>query len=197
VGGEGIWYFETDVGCCADGVEERVVDGVGGYGEGAVDDAAVNMYAKVDFQHVIVLQDDLFGSSVGRPVCADIVQAKSRRERQTCLEGITLLKTLVTSQCSNTVVNLPSKLRHGNTGLGDRLRILADLAMNLCGFAIIAEELVIHVTYCSQVTDLFSSSTLEIFILDVVLDDLTFRIDLVAKDVGECNSRRGRLLHLG
>jgi hypothetical protein len=130
-------------------------------------------------------------------VCADVVQAKSRRERQTCLEGITLLKTLVTSQCSNTVVNLPSKLRHGNTGLGDRLRILANLAMNLCGFAIVAEELVIHVTHCSLVTDLFSSSTLEILVFDVVLYNLTLRIDVIAKDVGQCNSRRSRLLHVG
>jgi hypothetical protein len=55
VDGEGVWYLETDVGCCADGVEERVVDGVGGYGEGAVDDTAVDMYAKVYLQHVIVL----------------------------------------------------------------------------------------------------------------------------------------------
>jgi hypothetical protein len=44
---EGVWYFETDVSCCADGVEKRVVDGVGGDSEGAVDDAAVDMYAKV------------------------------------------------------------------------------------------------------------------------------------------------------
>jgi hypothetical protein len=130
-------------------------------------------------------------------VCPDVVQAKSRRERQTCLEGVTLLKTLVASQCSNAVVNLPGKLRHGNTGLGDRLRILANLAMNLCGFAIVAEELVIHVAYCSQVTDLFGSGALEILIFDVVLDNLTLRIDVIAKDIGQCNSRRSRLLHVG
>jgi hypothetical protein len=130
-------------------------------------------------------------------VCPDVVQAKSRRERQTCLEGVTLLKTLVASQCSNAVVNLAGNFRHGYSWLCDCLRILTDLAMNLCGFAIVAEELVIHVAYCSQVTDLFGSGALEILIFDVVLDNLTLRIDVIAKDIGQCNSRRSRLLHVG
>jgi hypothetical protein len=130
-------------------------------------------------------------------VCTNIVQAEASWERQAGLEAITLLKTLMTGQCSNTIVNLPGNLRHGNAGFSDRLRILSDLTMDLGGFAIVTEKVIVHVGHCGQMTELFGGGTLEVLILDFVVEFLAFRIDLIAEDFGKGNSRRSGLLHFG
>jgi hypothetical protein len=130
-------------------------------------------------------------------MCTDVVQAEASWERQSGLEGITLLKTLVASQCSNAVVNLAGNFRHGYSWLCDCLRILTDLAMNLCGFAIVAKEVVVHVSHRGHMAELFGSGALEVLILDIVLDYLAFRIGLIAEDVGKGDSRRSGLLHFG
>lgn len=73
-------YLKTSVCCRSDGFEERIVNWVCGDGECAVDYATIDMDTKVDFQHIVVLQDDFFRSSIRGPVCSYVIQTESSRK---------------------------------------------------------------------------------------------------------------------
>lgn len=64
--------------------------------------------------------------------------------------------------------------------------------MDLGSFAIIAEELVVHVVYDGHMTSLFSRSTLKTLIS--IIDEFAFRVWSVAEEVVKCNPWRLRLL---
>lgn len=87
----------------------------------------------------------------------------------------------MTNQCTNTILNFLSQLAQWDTGFRDGLGILTDLAMNFGGFAIVTEEIVIHVIYHRQVPELLMSGALEVFIMNVILDNLAFWIRTVAE----------------
>lgn len=105
------------------------------------------MDTEVYLQHVVILEDDLLGSSIGRPVRSYVIQAQPGWETQSSFDSITRLETLVASKCSDAVFNFQSKLGHGDSGLDNGLGMLADLAMDLGGFAIVGQERVIHVAH--------------------------------------------------
>jgi hypothetical protein len=83
------------------------------------------------------------------------------------------------SQGSYGIVNFVSKLSHRDTWPGDSLHVLANLTMDFCSFAIVAQEFIVHVAHCRQVTDFFSRGTLKIVVLDGILDDLAFWKELI------------------
>lgn len=195
--GEGRVYFETGVCCCPDSLEERIVDGVGGDGECAVNNAAVDVDAEIDFEYVVVLENDFLSSGVGSPMCADVVQAKACGERQSSFECVPFLQTCMSSEGSHAFVNFVRELGHRYTRLCDALSVLTDLTVDLSGFAIVAEEVIVHFSHRSHVADFFGGSAPEVLILDGILDDLALRIDLVRKEVGKWDPRKSTLLHVG
>jgi hypothetical protein len=71
---------------------------------------------------------------------------------------------------------------------------LADLAVDFGSFAIVFQEIVIHVVDGSQMANFLSSGALKIVILDGIFDDLAFWEWLVVEEVGQCDSGRSSLL---
>lgn len=69
--------------------------------------------------------------------------------------------------------------------------------MDLSGFAIVAEELIVHVSHHGYVTYFFDSSALEVLILNGILDNLALWINLVRKEVRKWDSGRSGLLRCG
>ncbi len=66
--------------------------------------------------------------------------------------------------------------------------------MDFGSFAIVIQELIIHVVHDGQVTKFFSRGAPKIVIVGGIFDNLALRISLIVKEVGECNPRRSRLL---
>lgn len=95
------------------------------------------MNTKVHFEDIIVLEDNLLGSGIGRPVSSYIVQAESSWEPHTGFQSIPSLKALAVCERTNTIFNLLGKLAHGNARLCDGLCMLADLAVDFGSFAIV------------------------------------------------------------
>jgi hypothetical protein len=66
--------------------------------------------------------------------------------------------------------------------------------MDLGGFAIVGQELIVHIIDNGYVTKLFSRGALKIFIASGIFKYLALRISLIVIEVGKCNSRRSRLV---
>ena len=107
------------------------------HGKGAVDNPAANMDSEIHFQDIVVLEDNLLSSRIGSPVSSYIVRAESSRKSHAGFKSVSDFKTLVIGQRPDSIFNLLGKLAHGNAGLCDRLRMLADLAMDLGSFAVV------------------------------------------------------------
>jgi len=75
--------------------------------------------------------------------------------------------------------------------------VLADLAVDFGGFAVVVEEGVGHVGDGGEVPELFCCGALEVVVFDGVGRDLTLWVRASAEDVVECDSGRDRLLHFG
>jgi hypothetical protein len=74
--------------------------------------------------------------------------------------------------------------------------MLADLAMDFGCFAVIFDEVVVHVAQYRQVAELLGCSTLEIVVLPGILDNLACWISPIAKEMGKWDSRRRRLVFI-
>ena len=138
-------HLEPSISGCLDGRKQIIVDRIGNYREGAIDNPAVDMDPEIHTQDIVVLQNDLLGSRIGSPVSSHVVQAETGRKTHAGFENISGLKALVIGQRPNAIFNFLSKLAHGDAGLCDRLHMLPNLAMNLRSFAIVAQELITHV----------------------------------------------------
>jgi hypothetical protein len=177
-------YFKSGIGSCFHSRKQVIIDRIGSDGESAINDPSVHVYSEIDLQDIVVLQEDLFRPSIGRPVGTYVVQAKPRWKPKASFERVSRLKTLVTSQCSNTIIDLLSKPSHRNSGLSNRLGVVANLAMNLRSFAIVDQEVIVHVFDSGHVTDLFGRRALEVVILHGVIDYLALRISAAVEQVG-------------
>lgn len=105
------------------------------------------MDSEIHGQDIVVLEDNLLASRVWGPVSGYVIQAEPGWKPHTGFESVSCFKALVVSQCANAVLNLVGKMAHGNPGLGDCLHVLADLAVDFSGFAVVVEELVIHAVH--------------------------------------------------
>jgi hypothetical protein len=152
------------------------------------------MNSKVHFQDIVVLEVDLLGSRIGSPVSSYIVQAKASWKPHAGFQSVAGLNALVAGQRPDAILNLLGKLAHGDAGLCDGLRILADLAVDFGGFAIVVQELVIHVVHHREVTKFFSRGSQKIVIFGGIFNNLTLWISLIVKEIGEFNSRRSCLV---
>lgn len=187
-------YLEPHIGGCPDSCEQIIVDRIESHCKGAIDDPAVDMNSEIHFQDIVRLEDNLLGSRIGSPVSSHVVQAEPSRESHAGFKSVPSLKTLVVGQCPNAILNLLGKLAQKNSGLRDRLRILADLTMDFSSFAIVIQELIVHVVHDGQVTKFFSSGAPKIVIVGDIFDNLALRIPLIGEEVGEGNPWRSRLL---
>ena len=182
-------YLEPSIGGCFDSREQTVVGRIESHGKGAIDDPAADVDSEIHFQDIVVLEDNLFGSRTRSPVSSYVVQAEPSRKSHAGFESVSGLKTLVVGQRPDAILNLLGKLAHGNAGLGDGLQILADLAMDFGSFAIVIQELIIHVVHDGQVTKFFSCGAPKIVVVSDIFDNLALGISLIVKDIGECNPR--------
>jgi hypothetical protein len=187
-------YLEPNVGGSLWSREQIVVDRIGSHSESAVDDPSVDVDAKIHLQHVVILEENFFTTRIWSPVSSDVVQAEPGWKRQSGLECVTRLDTLVTSESSDALFNLVCELAHGDTWFCNGLYILTDLAMDFGGFAIILEVFIVHITQDCQMTNFLGRSALEVVVTVGIVDDFALGIWLIVEDAGKCNSRRGRLL---
>lgn len=130
-------YLEPRIGSCLDSRKQIIIGWIESYGKSTIDNPAADMNSEIHFQDIIVLEDNLLRSGVGSPVSTYVVQAEPGGKSHTGLESVSGFKTLVFGQCSNAILNLLGELAHGDAGPRDRLRILADLAMDFGSFAIV------------------------------------------------------------
>ena len=187
-------YLESSVGGCLYGSKKVVIDRARSHSESTVDNSAIDMNSEVHFQDIVILKYDILGSGVGSPMSTNVVETKSSREAHASFESISGLKTLVTSQCSDAFFDLIGELAHRDTWFGDGLHVLTDLTMYLSGFAIVTQEVSIHVPDGILMAQFCGRGTLEIVIVDCVLDDFALRILVVRKDIGKCDPGWGCLL---
>ena len=190
-------YLESSIGSCFDSHKQVIIDRIGSHCKSTIDNPAVDMDSKIHFQDIIVLEDDLLGTGIGSPVSSYVVQAEPGWKSHASFESISVPKALVFSQCSNAILDLLGKLAHGNAGLCDRPRILADLAMDFGSFAIVIQKLIVHVAQYGLVTQVFSRGALKVVSVSDIFDNFTFRISLVVNEAGERDPRRNCLLPAG
>lgn len=134
--------LDTSVGGGLDGLEKRVVAGVEGDGESAVDDAAVDVHTEIHLHDVVLLKNHLV-AGVGGVVRRAVVDGQTSRETHTGDEGVTLLETSVASQGTNAILDVLGDLGQGLAGLDALLRPLANLSVNLGGMAVVGKELLV------------------------------------------------------
>lgn len=99
-------------------------------------------------------------------------------------------------QCADAVFDFLGQLAHGDAGFCNRLHVLADLAMDFGGFAIVVQEIVVHLVHGGNVTNFFGRAALKVVIVDGISHNLTLGIWLIVKEIGEGGSRRSRLLRI-
>jgi hypothetical protein len=190
-------YSETSVRRCFDSREQVVVHRVGGDGERTVDDSAIDMDTKVDLENIVILKYDFFSAGVGGPMSSTIVQSQTSRESLAGLESISGLDAGVTDQSANTVFNFLSQRAHRHAGFRDRLHVLPDLAVGFGSFAIVFQEVLVHLLHGSLMAGFLGRSATQVIVEIGIFDNLAFRIRSPMEDVGERLSRRRGLLASG
>jgi hypothetical protein len=140
-------HLQPDIGGCFDSREQRVIDRIGSHGKCTVDNPAVDMDSEIHFQHVVVLEYNLIGSRIGSPVGANIIQAQSSWKTHAGSQSVPSLQTLMVGQGPNAILNLVSKMAQGDARFRNRLHILTDLAVHFSSFAIISQEVIVHVVH--------------------------------------------------
>lgn len=181
-------YLEPSVGGSLGSREQIVVAWVESRSKGTVDDPAADMNSEIDFQDIIVLEENLLGSRIGRPVSSYIDQSQPSRECHTGFESVSGLKTMVVGQCANAILDLLGKLGQGNAGLCDRLHMVADLAMDFGSFAIVLSEFIVQVVHDREVTKFFGRGAPQLVMIANVIDNFTLGTWPVVKQIVECNS---------
>ncbi len=185
-------YFESSISRSFDSRQQVLVDRVWSDREGAVNDSPIDMDAKVYLQDIIVLENHFFATGIGSPVRSHIVQAEPCREAHASFESIASLEGLVAGQSTHPILNRISKLIHRDAGLGYRLHVLPDLAVDFGGFAVVPQKIVVHIVDGGEMADLLGCGTLQVALS--VLNELTLRILLIRVQFSERQSRRTGLL---
>lgn len=172
-------YTNASISGILDSLQERVEDWVKGHGEGAVDNASIDMDAKVDLHHVSLLQHHLV-PCVGRVVRRAVVDTQTTGEAHATQKVVPLLKALVAGQGPNALLDALRDLGQSLAGLDGLARILADLTVDLRSLAVLLQEVVVHPV---KVALLLVGRTVGIVVL--VLDDLSFGKLVVGEEGGE------------
>lgn len=136
-------FFDTSVGGGFAGFDEVVVDRIEGEGEGAVDDAAVDVHAEVDLHDILVVEDHLV-ACVGRVMRCAVVDAESGGETHAGYLSIAIFKALVACQCAHRVLDALSDLGQAHSRLDPLLSPLPYLAVDFGALAVVGEEVVVH-----------------------------------------------------
>lgn len=115
--------------------------------KGAVDNTSIDMDSKVDTENIVILKYNILLARVRGPMRRYVVQAKPGREAHASFESVSGLGGLVTDESTHTVFDLIGELSHGDARLCNSLHVLADLTMDFGGFAVVAQEVVVHVVH--------------------------------------------------
>ena len=178
---------DTRVGGILDGLQQRIVHRVEGHGEGTVDNAAVEVRAKVDLHDVAVVEHHLVAGIRG-VVRGAVVDAETAGETHTALDVVTLLQALVAGQCTDRILDALRDLRQGLAGLDVLLRILADLTVHFGTLAVLLQEVIVHAV---EIALLLIGGSVRVLVL--VFDDLAFGVLVVGEQVGHGNAGRRAL----
>lgn len=176
---------DTRLGRVLDGLEEAVPRRLPREGECRVDDAALDVHAKVDLEHVRLLQH-LVVSRVGRVVRSDLVDGQTGREADTALE------TILLDERAGAVLNHVGNLRHAHARLDVLARVLAHRAVYLSSTADVV-VVVRRVAHCQPLlfAHLLASDARRRVVL--VLDLLADGEHAVLEDLGQADTGRVRL----
>lgn len=72
----------TSVRCIPDSIQQGVVLWVKGHSKGTIYDVTIDVCAKVQLHHIVVLQDSII-TSIGSVVCRTVVQGTAGRKSMT------------------------------------------------------------------------------------------------------------------
>lgn len=189
---------DTCVGRLLDGLEQVVVLVVERHGEGRVDNLPVDVHTEIHLHHVLLAQDHLI-PGVGGVMGGAVVQTQATGESHTADERITLSQAVVARERPDAVLDALGDLRQRLPRLDRLLRILPNLAMDLCGLAVVGQEVAVQVV---QVALLLARGPVAVLL--PVLDLLAGRVVLVGEQEADLDGggvrlarRRGLLLLLG
>lgn len=101
------------------------------------------MGAKINFQHIILLQHHLVASIWG-VMSSTMIYAEPCWESHSTFDIVSLLQALMPRQRSNTVLDALRNFRQCMPGFDVLLRPLSDLSMDLCTMPVIVQEVVVH-----------------------------------------------------
>lgn len=178
---------DARVGGILDSSEEVVVHGIEGHGEGAVDDAAVDVDANVDLHDVALLEHRLV-PGVRAEVCGDVVEVQSGGETHAGLDGVALCQAVVADQSAHAVLDAIRDLGQRLARLDVALCPLADLAMGLGSIAVVVEEVGVEII---QMALLLVRGSIAVLV--DILDLLALGVDLAREEIGQQDARGFRL----
>lgn len=183
-------YPNTSIGSILDSFQERIIDRVKSHGEGAINNSAVYMCAKIHLHHITLLQHHLI-PRIGCVMGSTVIDTQPTRETHPTLDIVPFLETLVTRQRAHGIFNTLCDLRQSLTRPDILLRILADLTVHLRALAVFLQEIIPHAV---KIAFLLVGSAVGILIL--VFDNLTLGELVIGEEVGYWHARR-RGLDLG
>lgn len=163
-------YANTSIGSILDGLKQRIIHGVKGHGKRTVNNTSVELRSEVNLHHITLLQDH-FVARIRGVVSGAVVDAQTAGETHATFEVVALLKTLVTGQSADGVLNTLRDLRQGLAGLDVLLRILADLTVNLGTLAILLQEVIVHAV---EIAFFLVGCAIRVLIL--IFDDFAFGV---------------------
>jgi hypothetical protein len=126
-----------------------------------------------------------------------IVQSQPSWESLAGLESVSSLDARVADESTNAFLNLLSQRAHEDTGFRDRLHVLTDLAVGFGGFAIVVQEVIVHLLHGGLMADFLGRGPIQVLVDVGIFDNLAWRIRVPVEDVGERLSRGRGLLASG
>ena len=133
-------YPHARVGGVLDCGQQVVVGRVKGHGEGAVEDPAVDVHAKVNSQDILLLQHDRLLARIGGVVGDLVVEAQSRGEAHARLEAISGLQAGIVQKRPHAVLDAGGEVVERVAGLGCLLHPASGLAVDFSRLAVVVEK---------------------------------------------------------
>mmetsp|Transcript_16786 Transcript_16786/g.53694 ORF Transcript_16786/g.53694 Transcript_16786/m.53694 type:complete len:566 (+) Transcript_16786:740-2437(+) len=174
--------LDARVGRLLDCLQQRVILGVEGNSEGAVDDAAINLGAEIDLHDIVVLQGREI-AIVGRVVSSHVVEGDAGGEADARLQAVLLHQPAVHLLQALAEVDQP------HAWLDDALRVRPHLAVHLRGQA----QRLVCLLACAIQRALLGVSGAEAVEVARVILDLALGQLLASEQVGHRDAGRLRL----
>ncbi|ROW00836.1 hypothetical protein VMCG_06534 [Cytospora schulzeri] len=178
--------LDTRVGGRLDRRQQVVVLGLEGHGEGAVQDAPVDVHADVDLDDVVLPKHHLV-ARVGRVVRRHVVQVHARGEAHARDDGVALLQAGVAHQRAHAVLDPVGDVRQRHARLDPPLRPLPHLPVRLGRVPVVPQEVVVH-QQPLPLPHLLAGRAVPVLVA-VVLDLLAGRVGAVGEELRQEDPR--------